>query len=95
MTGSTVLSTQCLIVNEISNNAYLVLLVTTTLAATSAFAQGKGVDTQNQRITERGGATARRQTTAPSKTLAPPDQGINFGKEKTTAENRPARIHTA
>jgi hypothetical protein len=62
----------------------LFALLAMTIAATSAFGQGKGVDSQNQRITD--GSSNR----APANNGAKQDtgttgSGIDFGKEKASA----------
>ncbi len=60
----------------------LFALLVMTIAATSAFGQGKGVDSQNQRITDgsSGRAAANNGTKQNTGTTG---SGINFGKEKT------------
>jgi hypothetical protein len=60
----------------------LFALLVMTIAATSAFGQGKGVDSQNQRITDgsSGRAAASNGTKQDTGTTG---SGINFGKEKT------------
>ena len=72
----------------------LFALLVMTIAATSAFGQGKGVDSQSQRISD--GSSNR----APANNGAKQDtgtngSGINFGKEKsaaTTALPNPYRL---
>jgi hypothetical protein len=61
----------------------LVLLVMA-LTATSAFGQGKGVDSQNQRITDNSSNRAPANNGA-KQDVGTTGSGINFGKEKAVA----------
>lgn len=61
----------------------LFALLLVIIAATSAFAQGKGVDAQNQRITDNGSNRAPANNGA-KQDVGTTGSGINFGKEKTT-----------
>ena len=54
------------------------------ITATSAFGQGKGVDAQNQRITDNGSNRAPANNGA-KQDVGTTGSGINFGKEKTAA----------
>src|SRR3981081_3312462 len=60
----------------------LFALVLITVAATSAFAQGKGVDSQNKRITDNGSNRAPANNGA-KQDVGTTGSGINFGKEKS------------
>jgi len=64
--------------------ACLLTLILMTVGAASAFGQGKGVDTQNQRITETSSsrASGNNGTKQDGGTTG---SGINFGKEKAIA----------
>jgi len=62
----------------------LVALLVITVTAASAFGQGKGVDAQNQRITDTGSNRAPANNGA-KQDVGTTGSGINFGKEKTTA----------
>jgi hypothetical protein len=61
----------------------LFALLLVIVAAPSAFAQGKGVDAQNQRITDNGSNRAPANNGA-KQDVGTNGSGINFGKEKTT-----------
>ncbi len=63
---------------------YLLALLVITVTAASAFGQGKGVDAQNQRITDTGSNRAPANNGA-KQDVGTTGSGINFGKEKTTA----------
>src|SRR6266404_2860774 len=63
----------------------LLALLVITVTAASAFGQGKGVDAQNQRITDTGSTRAPANNGA-KKDVGTSGSGINFGKEKTTAK---------
>ncbi len=62
----------------------LLALLVITVTAASAFGQGKGVDAQNQRITDTGSNRAPANNGA-KQDVGTTGSGINFGKEKTTA----------
>jgi hypothetical protein len=62
----------------------LLALLAITATATSTFGQGKGVDSQNQRITDNGSNRAPANNGA-KQDVGTTGSGINFGKEKTTA----------
>ena len=62
----------------------LLALLVLTVTAASAFGQGKGVDAQNQRITDTGSNRAPANNGA-KQDVGTSGSGINFGKEKTTA----------
>ncbi|HXM49013.1 MAG TPA: hypothetical protein VN956_14315 [Pyrinomonadaceae bacterium] len=62
----------------------LLALLVLTVTAASAFGQGKGVDAQNQRITDTGSNRAPANNGA-KQDVGTTGSGINFGKEKTTA----------
>ena len=62
----------------------LLALLVMTIAATSAFGQGKGVDSQSQRITDNSSNRAPANNGAKQDT-GTTGSGINFGKEKTAA----------
>jgi len=62
----------------------LLALLVITVTAASAFGQGKGVDAQNQRITDTGSNRAPANNGA-KQDVGTSGSGINFGKEKTTA----------
>jgi hypothetical protein len=73
---------------------YIYALLILTVAATSAFGQGKGIDSQNQRITDNSSnrAPANNGTKQDTGTSG---SGINFGKEKavhTSALPNPYRL---
>jgi hypothetical protein len=57
-------------------------LLITVLAAVSAFGQGKGVDSQNQRITDNSSNRAPANNGA-KQDVGTSGSGINFGKEKS------------
>jgi hypothetical protein len=63
----------------------LLALLVITVTAASAFGQGKGVDAQNQRITDTGSNRAPANNGA-KQDVGTSGSGINFGKEKTTAK---------
>jgi hypothetical protein len=65
--------------------ASLLTLLFVIIAATAAFGQGKGVDAQNQRITDtsKSGAAASNGTKQDQGTTG---SGINFGREKAAAK---------
>ena len=60
----------------------LLALLVMTIAATSAFGQGKGVDSQNQRITD-GSSSRAAANNGTKQDTGTTGSGINFGKEKT------------
>jgi hypothetical protein len=60
----------------------LLALLVMTIAATSAFGQGKGVDSQNQRITD-GSSSRAPANNGTKQDTGTTGSGINFGKEKT------------
>ena len=62
----------------------LFALLVIAIAATSAFGQGKGVDSQNQRITDGSSSRAAANNGAKQDT-GTTGSGINFGKEKAAA----------
>jgi hypothetical protein len=62
----------------------LFALLVIAIAATSAFGQGKGVDSQNQRITDGSSSRAAANNGAKQDT-GTTGSGINFGKEKAVA----------
>jgi hypothetical protein len=66
-----------------SRNHFLVALVVL-LASTVAFGQGKGVDRQNQRITDNSSNKAPANN-GTKQDVGTTGSGINFGKEKTKA----------
>ena len=66
-----------------SRNHFLVFLVLL-LASTVAFGQGKGVDRQNQRITDNSSNKAPANN-GTKQDVGTTGSGINFGKEKTPA----------
>ena len=65
--------------------AYLLTLLIVTISATAAFGQGKGVDSQNQRITDNSSnrAPANNGTKQDTGTTG---SGINFGKDKAVVK---------
>ncbi len=66
-----------------SKARFLTLLVVI-IGATSAFGQGKGVDSQNQRITDNSSNRAPGNNGA-KQDVGTTGSGINFGKEKSAA----------
>ncbi|MDX6559614.1 MAG: hypothetical protein QOF72_2663 [Blastocatellia bacterium] len=69
-------------------------LLVVVIAAASAFGQGKGVDSQNQRITDNSSNRAPANNGA-KQDVGTTGSGINFGKEKsspTTALPNPYRL---
>jgi hypothetical protein len=64
---------------------YLLTLLIVTITATAAFGQGKGVDSQNQRITDNSSnrAPANNGTKQDTGTTG---SGINFGREKAVVK---------
>jgi hypothetical protein len=65
--------------------ACLLALLLVTIAAPAAFGQGKGVDSQNQRITD-GSSSRSAATNGTKQDTGTTGSGINFGKEKTVAK---------
>ncbi len=63
---------------------FLVSLSVLTATATSVFGQGKGVDTQNQRITDNSSNRAPANN-GTKQDVGTSGSGINFGKEKSAA----------
>ena len=61
---------------------FVVALLLLAVTATSAFGQGKGVDTQNQRITDNSSNRAPANNGA-KQDVGTSGSGINFGKEKS------------
>ena len=73
---------------------YILVLLVMTIAAASAFGQGKGVDSQNQRITDNSSNRAPANNGA-KQDVGTTGSGINFGKEKaapTSALPNPYRL---
>ena len=63
---------------------FLVSLFVLTVAATSVFGQGKGVDSQNQRNTDNSSSRGPANN-GTKQDVGTTGSGINFGKEKATA----------
>lgn len=64
----------------------LLALFLITIGATSAFGQGKGVDSQNKRITDNSSNRAPANN-GTKQDVGTTGSGINFGKEKSPAES--------
>ena len=65
--------------------AYLLTLLIVTITATVAFGQGKGVDSQNQRITDNSSSRAPANNGTKQDT-GTTGSGINFGREKAVVK---------
>src|SRR5207244_12851093 len=75
-------------------SAYSLALIVLLGATSVAFGQGKGVDSQNQRITDTGNSRAAGNNGTKQDT-GTTGSGINFGKDKTrstTALPNPYRV---
>lgn len=63
-------------------STFLFALLITVLTAAAAFGQGKGVDSQNQRVTDNGSNRAPANNGS-KQDVGTTGSGINFGKEKS------------